>query len=164
MRSAAGRGTRRNCRSVARKALGFGAKRQRGGRRGVVVSQRVVSRVLSGPGRLLWARTAFPLAAATAAAASPRVSPSATTTTATPGPPRAAGSMAAPAGGLEDAELREAQRDYLDFLDDEVRAGAGLRWEMPVLHRPLRVPGGWGSPLVPVVPCPPLPPVLGRWG
>ncbi|NXK81609.1 MCM3 factor, partial [Amazona guildingii] len=28
------------------------------------------------------------------------------------------GSMAA-AGGLEDAELREAQRDYLDFLDDE---------------------------------------------
>ncbi|KAK2511735.1 Mcm3 [Columba guinea] len=27
--------------------------------------------------------------------------------------------MAAPAGGLEDAELREAQRDYLDFLDDE---------------------------------------------
>lgn len=161
MRSAAGRGTRRNCRSVARKAPGFGAKRQRGGRRGVVVSQRVVSRVLSEPGRLLSARTAFPLAAATAA--SPRVSPSATTT-ATTGPPRAAGSMAAPAGGLEDAELREAQRDYLDFLDDEVRAGAGLRWEMPVLHRPLRVPGGWGSPLVPVVPCTPLPPVLGRWG
>lgn len=39
------------------------------------------------------------------------------------------GTMAAPAGGLDDAELREAQRDYLDFLDDEVRSGAfcGLR-------------------------------------
>lgn len=24
---------------------------------------------------------------------------------------------------LEDVELREAQRDYLDFLDDEVREG-----------------------------------------
>ncbi|NWI76580.1 MCM3 factor, partial [Dryoscopus gambensis] len=33
------------------------------------------------------------------------------------------GSMAAPAGGLEDAELREAQRDYLDFLDDEEDQG-----------------------------------------
>ncbi|NWS41660.1 MCM3 factor, partial [Probosciger aterrimus] len=32
------------------------------------------------------------------------------------------GSMAA-AGGLEDAELREAQRDYLDFLDDEEDQG-----------------------------------------
>ncbi|NXG11861.1 MCM3 factor, partial [Sakesphorus luctuosus] len=31
--------------------------------------------------------------------------------------------MAAPAGGLEDAELREAQRDYLDFLDDEEDQG-----------------------------------------
>ncbi|NXF09960.1 MCM3 factor, partial [Smithornis capensis] len=33
------------------------------------------------------------------------------------------GGMAAPAGGLEDAELREAQRDYLDFLDDEEDQG-----------------------------------------
>ncbi|NWR21884.1 MCM3 factor, partial [Emberiza fucata] len=33
------------------------------------------------------------------------------------------GRMAAPAGGLEDAELREAQRDYLDFLDDEEDQG-----------------------------------------
>lgn len=33
------------------------------------------------------------------------------------------GSMAAPAGGLDDAELREAQRDYLDFLDDEEDQG-----------------------------------------
>ena len=33
--------------------------------------------------------------------------------------------MADPAGGLEDAELREAQRDYLDFLDDEVRLEGG---------------------------------------
>ncbi|RMC17082.1 hypothetical protein DUI87_05659 [Hirundo rustica rustica] len=31
--------------------------------------------------------------------------------------------MAAPVGGLEDAELREAQRDYLDFLDDEEDQG-----------------------------------------
>uniref|UniRef100_A0A8C9FGX3 DNA replication licensing factor MCM3 n=2 Tax=Pavo cristatus TaxID=9049 RepID=A0A8C9FGX3_PAVCR len=31
--------------------------------------------------------------------------------------------MAAPAGGLDDAELREAQRDYLDFLDDEEDQG-----------------------------------------
>ncbi|OXB54066.1 hypothetical protein ASZ78_010859 [Callipepla squamata] len=31
--------------------------------------------------------------------------------------------MAALAGGLEDAELREAQRDYLDFLDDEEDQG-----------------------------------------
>ncbi|NXF73748.1 MCM3 factor, partial [Sclerurus mexicanus] len=31
--------------------------------------------------------------------------------------------MAAPADGLEDAELREAQRDYLDFLDDEEDQG-----------------------------------------
>ncbi|XP_032912698.1 DNA replication licensing factor MCM3 [Catharus ustulatus] len=31
--------------------------------------------------------------------------------------------MAAPAVGLEDAELREAQRDYLDFLDDEEDQG-----------------------------------------
>lgn len=27
---------------------------------------------------------------------------------------------------LDDVELREAQRDYLDFLDDEVREGLGL--------------------------------------
>ncbi|NXD43890.1 MCM3 factor, partial [Copsychus sechellarum] len=33
------------------------------------------------------------------------------------------GRMAAPAGVLEDAELREAQRDYLDFLDDEEDQG-----------------------------------------
>lgn len=38
-------------------------------------------------------------------------------------PSSSSSSMAAPAGGLEDAELREAQRDYLDFLDDEVRRG-----------------------------------------
>ncbi|CAM4529938.1 DNA replication licensing factor MCM3 [Lepidochelys kempii] len=31
--------------------------------------------------------------------------------------------MAAPPAGLEDAELREAQRDYLDFLDDEEDQG-----------------------------------------
>ncbi|XP_019392721.1 PREDICTED: DNA replication licensing factor MCM3 [Crocodylus porosus] len=31
--------------------------------------------------------------------------------------------MALPAAGLEDAELREAQRDYLDFLDDEEDQG-----------------------------------------
>lgn len=30
---------------------------------------------------------------------------------------------------LDDVELREAQRDYLDFLDDEVRGAAGRgRW------------------------------------
>lgn len=80
-------------------------------------------------------------------------------------PPRAAGSMAAPAGGLEDAELREAQRDYLDFLDDEVRPGAGLRRGGDAAAAPphpppipRRAPGGGGAP----GPCPP--PQLGRWG
>ena len=50
------------------------------------------------------------------------------------------GSMAAPAGGLDDAELREAQRDYLDFLDDEVRSGV-----LCGLHPPLTLGGGHRS-------------------
>lgn len=29
---------------------------------------------------------------------------------------------------LDDVELREAQRDYLDFLDDEVREARGARF------------------------------------
>lgn len=124
-----------------------------GGGGGRVRSGRVGSRALPGPGRFPSALTAFPLAAA----GSPRLPPARS--------PPAAGSMAAPAGGLEDAELREAQRDYLDFLDDEVRPGAGLRWEMWVLNptppHPSRHPEGWGAP----GPCsPPRPFPLGRWG
>lgn len=33
---------------------------------------------------------------------------------------------------LDDVELREAQRDYLDFLDDEVRLGPRDRCWGPV--------------------------------
>lgn len=58
--------------------------------------------------------------------------------------------MAAPAGGLEDAELREAQRDYLDFLDDEVR----LRFGKGMLYPPM--PPAAVEHLVP-------PNLLGSW-
>lgn len=39
---------------------------------------------------------------------------------------------------LDDVELREAQRDYLDFLDDEVRLGrpAWLVLGTPPVTRP----------------------------
>lgn len=57
--------------------------------------------------------------------------------------------MAAPAGGLEDAELREAQRDYLDFLDDEVRRAGRCGCCIPSM------PPGVGDHLVRVTMSPP---------
>lgn len=80
------------------------------------------------------ALTAFALAAAAGSARSPRLA-------------GAGGGMAGPAGGLEDAELREAQRDYLDFLDDEVRPGVGLRWGMggAAFPSPPPMPRGLGG-------------------
>lgn len=125
------------------KGAAFGAKRERGGGGS---RDRIASRGQPGSPRLSSALTASPSSGSSGGSSGGGGIR-----------PRAAGRMAAPAGGLEDAELREAQRDYLDFLDDEVRRAGRRGCCVPC------VPPGVGEHLIRVS-MSPAPCIPGDWG